>query len=198
MGVSMSDELATESKRARWNQKFSERGDEPLDPNPFILEHVLKLERGTVLDIACGDGRNALPLAGHGFEVTGVDFSEVGLSRLSRFAESRDLTIASSCIDLEAAGSLRGLSGFDALIISHYLPGRALREELAEALVLGGKLVVCTFNERQHEVQGFSLRFCLKPDELKTLSPKLRVDVYRRFEESGRHLDGYVFTRVEG
>ena len=196
-GLPMNDDSATDAKRTRWNAKFAARADEPLEPEPFILEHVLALEPGTVLDIACGDGRNALALAARGFAVTGVDFSETGLARLARFAELRQLSIARACIDLEMPGCLAELTGFEAVIISHYLPGQSLREEIADSLVVGGKLIVCTFNERQHEEHGFNARFCLQPDELRTLSSKLRVDVYRRFQERGRHLDGYVLTRVE-
>ena len=42
---------------------------------------------GRAVDLACGEGRNAVYLAKHGFEVTGVDTSAPGLEKTRRYAE---------------------------------------------------------------------------------------------------------------
>ncbi|WP_249168654.1 hypothetical protein [Alkaliphilus sp. B6464] len=55
-----------------WDEKFANRSDNPLDPEKSIVENVVYLKKGTVLDIACGDSRNVLFLLEKGFIVTGV------------------------------------------------------------------------------------------------------------------------------
>lgn len=68
-----------------WEQKFLSRPDSQLPPETILIEDVAFFkEKGSVLDLACGDGRNALFLAESGFEVTAVDFSEAALNRLKR------------------------------------------------------------------------------------------------------------------
>lgn len=44
------------------------------------------LPPGRVVDLGCGSGANARFLAGHGFDVVGVDFSPVGLAKARRAA----------------------------------------------------------------------------------------------------------------
>jgi tellurite methyltransferase len=58
-------------------------GNEPL---PLVKEAAKILKSGRVLDLGVGDGRNALYLLEQGFEVTGVDVSEVGLENLQKKA----------------------------------------------------------------------------------------------------------------
>lgn len=58
--------------------------------------------RGKALDLGAGDGRNALYLAGAGYDVTAVDLSQVGLDKLNRVAKMRDLAgrVHTICADV--------------------------------------------------------------------------------------------------
>jgi ubiquinone/menaquinone biosynthesis C-methylase UbiE len=58
------------------------------DPNQFLPAEVAEMTPGAVLDLACGEGRNAVWLATQGWTATGVDFSEAGLAKAARLAES--------------------------------------------------------------------------------------------------------------
>src|SRR3954454_17387206 len=61
-----------------WNARYA--GVELLwggEPNRFVAEHCADLAPGRALDLACGEGRNAIWLAGRGWDVTAVDFSSV-------------------------------------------------------------------------------------------------------------------------
>lgn len=59
-----------------------------------IVQDILKYKKsGRVLDLGAGYGRNALFLAKQGFEVTAVDRSKIGLSRLATEAEKENLKI---------------------------------------------------------------------------------------------------------
>lgn len=67
---------------AAWDAKYSAKDliyGSP--PNQTLVEFATTLPRGRALDLACGEGRNALWLATRGWEVTAVDFSAVGLTK---------------------------------------------------------------------------------------------------------------------
>ena len=51
------------------------------------------LAPGRALDIACGEGRNAVWLAEHGWRVTAVDLSSVGLAKARQLAAARGVEI---------------------------------------------------------------------------------------------------------
>lgn len=50
-------------------------------PNIFVADRLAHHHPGTGLDLACGEGRNAVWLAGRGWTMTGVDFSPVAIER---------------------------------------------------------------------------------------------------------------------
>jgi SAM-dependent methyltransferase len=50
-------------------------------PNQFVAAELADLRPGRALDVACGEGRNALWLAERGWRVTAVDFSRVALEK---------------------------------------------------------------------------------------------------------------------
>jgi SAM-dependent methyltransferase len=50
-------------------------------PNQFVERELAGLPPGRALDLASGEGRNALWLADRGWEVTAVDFSRAGLDK---------------------------------------------------------------------------------------------------------------------
>jgi SAM-dependent methyltransferase len=59
------------------------------EPNLFLPPEVEDLQPGRALDLACGEGRNAIWLATQGWDVTGVDFSSVGIAKAERLAAER-------------------------------------------------------------------------------------------------------------
>ena len=63
------------------------------DPNRFVAEALADAEPGRALDLACGEGRNAIWLASLGWQVTGVDFSDVAIERARKLAGSRSVQV---------------------------------------------------------------------------------------------------------
>jgi SAM-dependent methyltransferase len=58
------------------------------------IERLLGLARGArILDLACGHGRHAIPLAERGFAVTGYDLSETFLARARADAAARGVAL---------------------------------------------------------------------------------------------------------
>lgn len=63
------------------------------EPNRFLVAEVAGLPAGRALDLACGEGRNAVWLAERGWLVTGVDFSGVALDKGARPAAERGVDV---------------------------------------------------------------------------------------------------------
>ena len=73
-----------------WDRRYADREFVwTVQPNQFLVQEVQGLSPGRALDLACGEGRNAVWLAERGWRVTGVDFSEVGLEKARRLATAR-------------------------------------------------------------------------------------------------------------
>jgi SAM-dependent methyltransferase len=80
--------------REQWDERYGV--DELVwtsTPNAFFVSEVVGLPAGRAVDLACGEGRNAVWLAEQGWEVTGVDFSPVGLAKAQRLAEARRVDV---------------------------------------------------------------------------------------------------------
>lgn len=84
-----------------WNFRY--QGDDLLwteQPNRFLVAEAEGLTPGRALDLACGEGRNAVWMAEQGWQVTGVDFSQVALDKAQRLAERRGVEVNWVCADL--------------------------------------------------------------------------------------------------
>jgi SAM-dependent methyltransferase len=62
------------------------------EPNQFVAAELADLPAGTAVDLAAGEGRNALWLASRGWSATAVDFSQVALDKGARLAGDLDVT----------------------------------------------------------------------------------------------------------
>ena len=59
-----------------------------ISPNRWVEQELAGEAPGTALDLACGEGRNALWLAGLGWDVTAVDFSPVAIEKARTLAST--------------------------------------------------------------------------------------------------------------
>jgi 2-polyprenyl-3-methyl-5-hydroxy-6-metoxy-1,4-benzoquinol methylase len=64
-----------------------------VEPNRFVVQELCDVTPGHALDLACGEGRNAVWLAQQGWRVTAVDFSPVGLAKARRLADARGVSV---------------------------------------------------------------------------------------------------------
>jgi ubiquinone/menaquinone biosynthesis C-methylase UbiE len=64
-----------------WDERYAEQRQWSAEPNALVGALLTDLPSGAAVDLAAGEGRHALWLAGLGWRVTAVDFSDVGLSR---------------------------------------------------------------------------------------------------------------------
>ncbi|WP_130806159.1 class I SAM-dependent methyltransferase [Senegalia massiliensis] len=136
-----------------WDEKFANRNDNPLSPEKSLVDCVRYFKEGTILDIACGDGRNSLFLLKEGFKVTGVDFSIKALERLQMFAKRSNYVVNTVRIDLSKLNSLNDIGVFDNILINHYRLSKEGLADIENHISDNGILFVCGFGHK-HQVDS--------------------------------------------
>ncbi|WDP92180.1 MAG: methyltransferase domain-containing protein [Desulfobacter sp.] len=72
-----------------------------ISPNPTIQERWPMFEKnGAVLDVGCGEGKNAIFLASKGFVVDAFDISGAGIEKLNRLAVKNRVNVSAWVQDL--------------------------------------------------------------------------------------------------
>lgn len=125
-------------------------------PNVFVEELCRDLAPGRSIDLAAGEGRNAIWLAEQGWESTAVDYSDVAIDKASQLAERRGVTITADVADLTTFVPTPG--GFDLVLIAYLqLPHDQMDPILsraAAAVAPGGTfLLVC--HDRDNLERGY-------------------------------------------
>ena len=82
-----------------------------------FFEHYEK-ESANVLDLGCGQGRDALIVAQKGHSVTGVDLSEIGIKQMLAIAKKKKLAVKGVVKDI---CSFRSRKKFDVIILDSVL-----------------------------------------------------------------------------
>jgi SAM-dependent methyltransferase len=179
--------MKTDQKR--WNDRFGKRefalGKEP---NPFLKKHIRLLSKGRALDIASGEGRNAVFLAQNGFEVDAVDISEKGVRKAKKLAREKGVKMNTFLVDLDQYPIEK--ERYD-LIANFYFLRRRLIPRIKKGLKKGGRVVFETYL-LEHRTLGKGgpkqAKYFLKPNELLRLFEDFRILFYREgiFREGGK------------
>lgn len=173
----------------RWDQRFGRKefafGKEP---NPFLKKHIRLLLKGRALDIASGEGRNAVFLAQNGFEVDAVDISEKGLKKAQKLAREKGVKINTFPVDLDQYPIEK--ERYD-LITNFYFLRRSLIPKIKKGLKKGGRVIFETYILEQRKLGTGGpkqAKYFLKPNELLRLFKNFRILFYREgiFKEGGR------------
>ncbi len=87
-----------------------------LGPRQELVDVVEdgRLPPGRTIDLGCGTGANAIFLAQHGFDVTGIDFSPTAIRKAREASASAGVAVRFLVGDLTALPS--GLGAFDVLV----------------------------------------------------------------------------------
>jgi SAM-dependent methyltransferase len=125
-------------------------------PNPHLVSETGGLAPGTALDAGCGEGADAIWLAGRGWRVTAVELSAVALQRAAdnarRLGADADADAAADAaeriewVHQDLASWEPGPVRYD-LVSAQYLhllpePRQALFSRLAAAVAPGGTLLI--------------------------------------------------------
>jgi SAM-dependent methyltransferase len=177
------------SDRKRWDERF--KGEEfafGKKPNPFLRRHAALLPKGKALDLATGEGRNAVFLAQHGLDVDAVDISEIGLRKAQKLAREMGVKIHTFLADLDNYPFDK--EQYD-LITNFYFLNRSLLHKMKRGLKKGGMVILETYTV-EHRNLGTAgpkdPRYFLKPNELLKLFKEFRILFYREgiFQEGGK------------
>lgn len=105
-----------------WDERY--RASEMLwstGPNIWVEKRLAEVEPGVGLDLASGEGRNAIWLARRGWEMTAVDFSGVAIERGRSLSE--DVEFIEADVLTWEPGDRDGLEessrGFDLVLIAY-------------------------------------------------------------------------------
>jgi SAM-dependent methyltransferase len=132
-------------QREDWDRRYAEvESLWSARPNRVLVAEVEGLTPGRALDLACGEGRNAIWLAERSWDVTGVDFSQVAIAKARASAERAGVDVDFVCADLLDYEPARGAADL-VVVLFLQLPADERRRVLrraADALAPGGTLLL--------------------------------------------------------
>jgi tellurite methyltransferase len=168
--------------KEKWNAKYDSSGClAGREPSRWLVDHAgLLAGKGKALDIAMGEGRNTLFVASLGYDVLGVDISDIGVSRAESLARENNLTIHTRIADLDNYEIDE--NAYD-LILCFYFLDRRLFEGIRKGLKPGGILIYETFTADYLQYSGFKREWVLGKNELREAFPGLKVLDYREVDE---------------
>ncbi|WP_374970955.1 class I SAM-dependent methyltransferase [Terrabacter sp. BE26] len=137
-------------KASDWDERYAAHDLVwSAEPNRFVAEIIGPLTPGHALDVAAGEGRNAIWMAQQGWTVVAADYSAVAVERMASLAADRlgdgvaRLTPLVADATQPAPG---GPAAYDLVLLSYLqLPEEEWRQALREAVVAvrpGGRVVV--------------------------------------------------------
>jgi SAM-dependent methyltransferase len=164
--------------RLRWNEKYQQRDTQPRNPSKILTRFYQLAPPGRALDLAAGNGRNALFLAHRGYKVDAVDISEVALKQYAR----RHPNLNPICADLDTFDIAP--STYQLILNIRYL-NRRLFPLIIEGLKPGGCLIFETFLESPHasDSQPSCRDYLLRGNELLHAFLKLNIRYYAELKE---------------
>jgi SAM-dependent methyltransferase len=182
---------------ARWDDRYAQPGYwAGTQPAEFLLEVLPLLPRGKALDVACGEGRNAVFLASQGWTVLAVDRSQPALDKAEALARDRGVAVSWSRSPLRPESRKSHLAllkadlesirlpirMFDLVTCFNYLQ-RPLMPLLVQTLRPGGMLVYETYTvaHREFAESPREPEFLLRPGELLDAFRGLEVWFYREW-----------------
>jgi SAM-dependent methyltransferase len=173
-----------------WDERYRRpdywAGREPVS---FLRQVLPFLPRGHVLDLASGEGRNAVYLAAQGWQVTGLEWSSAGIEKAVALAGAHGVHVVAEGA-AHVPGSLRLIqadleqyelpaAAFDVVLVFYYLQ-RSLMPAIGHALRPGGILVYETYTIHQLEYAHGprSPQHLLQPGELRAAFGEMEILFY--------------------
>jgi SAM-dependent methyltransferase len=141
-----------------WNAVYEKGTGFSHEANALLVAVAGKAKPGKALDVGMGQGRNALWLARHGWDVTGFDPAEKGVEQAKTAAAAEKLKLTATATDSEHFDF--GENKWD-LVVFTYAGGAEEGPQVVKALKKGGVVVLETF------LKSPSSPFGVDPEELK-------------------------------
>ncbi len=166
-----------------WNDRYSASTVWSGQPNDALVDLVgglgprpandLGAHRAPLaLDLGCGEGADSAWLAGQGWDVVGVDWSDVALDRARTALAGAGLAarfVVDDLTDAQALAALSATGTFDLVTVAYLHPEPPDRDtiyaHLAGLVAPGGHLLVIA-HDPEHGLLGFG-----GPDQRRLMSP---------------------------
>lgn len=138
--------------RIRWDARYARRGAmRGEEPRAFLRAVADRLPReGRALDLACGEGQNAVYLASRGLEVEALDISPVAISKAHKLARRKGVRIHTRVVDLEADPEPIPAGRYRLILCFRYLQ-RSLAPRIEAGLAPDGMVVLELIADRTRE-----------------------------------------------
>ena len=162
----------TASDREKWDAKYRLKRS-PSPASDWLVENLRELPRGGKgLDLACGDGANALFMASRGNRMTAVDISPVGLQIGKKSGGPASVTWIEADLDDWNCEE----SDFDFVMCLKFLDRRRLPILVESALKPGGLFLAETYRQIPESKSHVSNpEHLLQPNEWLTMFPTFEV-----------------------
>jgi SAM-dependent methyltransferase len=141
-----------QSMRDNWNEIFRNGLGFARAPNRLLVETVKGKKPGTALDVAMGQGRNALHLAAAGWKVTGIDISDEGIRIAREEAARRKVALEAVNVNIDEYDF--GKSRWDLVTMIYAGSDAAWIEKIKPALRPGGLFIVEYFAKEPSDSSG--------------------------------------------
>ncbi|GAB2853581.1 class I SAM-dependent methyltransferase [Actinocorallia aurea] len=138
-------ETAAASSAEAWDERYR-RSDRIWSgqPNRVLVEETADLPAGRALDLGCGEGADAVWLAGRGWKVTATDISAVALERAAGHAADAGVEVDFQRHDLDTSFPEGEFDLISAMFFHSFaaLEREEILRKAAAALAPGGRLLI--------------------------------------------------------
>lgn len=137
-----------------WDSRYAqEEFAYGIEPNQYLKEQLEKLEVGSILFPAEGEGRNAVFAAKLGWNVSAFDISVEGKNKALRLAEANQVNIDYQVGELETLHYTSEQFDAMALIFAHFQPEKKsqIHQKLISYLSQGGIVIFEAFSKKHLE-----------------------------------------------
>jgi SAM-dependent methyltransferase len=138
-----------DAERDRWNEAFRNETGFNLKPNQLLVDTIKGRKPGTALDVAMGQGRNALYLAAQGWKTTGVDIADEGLRKAKERAAAQKLKLDTINADIDTYDF--GVARWD-LVTLIYAGDSADQVKRIVPSIKPGGLFICEYFHADSEI----------------------------------------------
>ncbi len=187
----------SEKDKEKWNQKYASQdfitGKEPckwLKNNAELLSG-----KGKALDIAMGEGRNAVFLASLGYDVLGLDISQNGIQKAQALARENQVALITQQVDLDTYEISK--NSFDLIVCINFLD-RKLFASIREALKPGGLVCYETFTVDYLKYSSFRREWVLEHNELLKEFESFRILKYQELDGEDKACASLIAQKHEG
>jgi tellurite methyltransferase len=148
------------------------------------------LRKGKALDVAMGEGRNAVFLAQNGFQMEGLDVSSAAIEKAKKLAAEKNAALEAKTQNLDFF--LMPLMKYDTIVMTYFRPVKRFFSELRRGLVLGGTVAIEAHLVEHYKKHGstnpmIDYEDCYHPNELLHQLKDFNILFYKEIPDGTSH-----------